>query len=592
MLLSNPYGFLALLGIPAVLAIHFFQRRSKKVPVSTLFLLQQTQRESASGRRVERLLHSVPLWLQLLMVLLLTWLLIEPRYRNEESTQRIAVVLDSSASMAVFKEKALAKLEAELDGLKGNASGAEYFLLESTPSNPRIYHGDSEADLLRALADWQPADGAHGSRHSLRMARSMVGAEGAVVYLTDTPAESLQYGAHLYAIGNSIGNCGVTGVDFTEKEGELIWQATVKNYSDTAQTREWLIELSSGERSAARALTIPAGAVTVLQGKFPEQSERCRIVLSADAFSIDDVLPMVRPNPKQIFLKPATSESYREFSKKLAESFADVALATDAAEIDVEVLAHHRWSEFPGNAIVFVESKEKASSYLKGAIVAEEHALMDGLNWQSMLVKEVESVEHTAQDQVLLWQGERPLIFLRSVGTQQLVFNFDLSQSNAQKQEAFAVLLWRFLDTLRSEKVGYAAGIVETGQELEIARDAVESAGNLTFQRTDLAGAVLESERILSHEEIRAAKAPGFFSIYQGETLLFSGASYFADTREADFSDCAELDRVSSAVATAVDRHTREDWLWRYVLAFLLVALVLSWCYTGRGNLNQSAKTT
>ena len=130
MLLSNPYGFLALIGIPAVLAIHFFQRRSKKVPVSTLFLLQQTQRESASGRRVERLLHSVPLWLQLLMVLLLTWLLIEPRYRNEESTQRIAVVLDSSASMAVFKEKALAKLEAELAGLRGNASGAEYFLLD------------------------------------------------------------------------------------------------------------------------------------------------------------------------------------------------------------------------------------------------------------------------------------------------------------------------------------------------------------------------------------------------------------------------------------------------------------------------------
>jgi len=36
--LANPLGLLALLGIPAVLAIHFLQRRSIALPVSTWFL--------------------------------------------------------------------------------------------------------------------------------------------------------------------------------------------------------------------------------------------------------------------------------------------------------------------------------------------------------------------------------------------------------------------------------------------------------------------------------------------------------------------------------------------------------------------------
>ena len=50
-MLTNPLGLLALLGIPAVLAIHFLQRKAVELPVSTLFLLERTQREAASGRR-------------------------------------------------------------------------------------------------------------------------------------------------------------------------------------------------------------------------------------------------------------------------------------------------------------------------------------------------------------------------------------------------------------------------------------------------------------------------------------------------------------------------------------------------------------
>ncbi|MEI7928904.1 MAG: BatA domain-containing protein [Verrucomicrobiales bacterium] len=108
--LANPYGLWALIGLPVVIAIHFLQRKSIVLHVSTLFLLEKTQRESASGRRFDRLMNSVPLWMQLLAILLLTWLLCEPRYQKPRSTQRIAVVLDSSASMAVFKDRMLEQL--------------------------------------------------------------------------------------------------------------------------------------------------------------------------------------------------------------------------------------------------------------------------------------------------------------------------------------------------------------------------------------------------------------------------------------------------------------------------------------------------
>ena len=73
LIFANPLGFWALLGIPAVLLIHFLQRESRRLPISTLFLLEHIDRESVKGRQFDRLRQSIPLWLQLLGVVILTW---------------------------------------------------------------------------------------------------------------------------------------------------------------------------------------------------------------------------------------------------------------------------------------------------------------------------------------------------------------------------------------------------------------------------------------------------------------------------------------------------------------------------------------
>ena len=140
--LTNPAGFLALLGLPTVILIHFLQRQAKVIPISTLFLLDQTQRESVSGRRFDRITNSIPHWLQLLMVLLLTWLLVEPRYLKPASTQQVAVVLDSSASMRVFKEKLISSLRQKRPSLQGSAYRLQRYLFESEADKPIIDAGD------------------------------------------------------------------------------------------------------------------------------------------------------------------------------------------------------------------------------------------------------------------------------------------------------------------------------------------------------------------------------------------------------------------------------------------------------------------
>jgi hypothetical protein len=185
LILSNPAGFWALAGIPVILAIHLFQRESRTVLISTLFLLKDISPESVEGRRLDRLRHSLLLWLQLLAVLILTWILVGPRWLREDSVQKVAVVVDSSSSMEAFRDRWKEVLERELGRLGRTAATTEWTLLESDPGAGTLYSGNELERLVAALDDWRPRLGAHDVSGALRTGQELVRNEGVLLFVTD-----------------------------------------------------------------------------------------------------------------------------------------------------------------------------------------------------------------------------------------------------------------------------------------------------------------------------------------------------------------------------------------------------------------------
>jgi hypothetical protein len=589
--LSNIHGLWALAGIPVVIAIHFLQRKSVVLPVSTLFLLEKTQRESASGRRFDRLMNSVPLWMQLLAVLLLTWFLCEPRYQKPRSTQRIAIVLDGSASMAVFKENAIRALIEKLPALKGPAEAMELTVFESTPGRPRLYAGDSSEKLAEALSEWTPREGVIDPSQALRVARSLVSRDGVVVYVTDTPVEKLPFDARLLAVGEAIENVGFTGVSFANEEGTLIWRALVRNYGDAPAERTWSMESPTG-RSEAKSIRIEPRGLVSLQAAFPPGSDRIKVTLSGDRFAADDVLPLVRPKPKPLSLFAGTSEAFAELTTKLVRSIESMTPTNDSASSDLALIAYDPLDPIlpPGNAVVFVHDATKGGAYLKGGLVQEPHPLTDGLNWQALLVRETIQLERTAADKVILWQGERALIFLRDIPAsegfppaRQLCFNFDLRLSNTATQPAFIVMLHRFAETIRNAKVAPASLNLETHELVQLATHP--PVGNaprveLTAMISDLEGKAGARKQISPDEPLHAPLEPGFFTVKQGEETLLEASVHFGDTREADFTACGAADSLERGAGSAIERHTSEDPWWRTWMLCLIALLLISWRYT------------
>ena len=579
--LANPLGLLALLGIPAVLAIHFLQRKAVELPVSTLFLLERTHRDAASGRRLERIIPSIPLWMQLLAVLLLAWFLAEPRLQKSGSVQRVAIVLDSSASMGVFKGEAIARLTAELPRFQGPASTVELTVIESAPGRPRLYAGSSVDELKAVLEKWQPLDGLTDPTQALRLARSLVSREGSVIYLTDTPADSLPFEARLIAVGDPVENVGFTGITFATEEGALVWRALVRNYSKTATDRTWSIQTAAGG-TEPRKIHLDPGALITLQSAFPAGAKNVRLVLTPDRFPLDDTLPLVAPKPKSLALFTATSPAFTELTEKLLRALDAATPTNDTATADLSITSYDPLDPVlpPGNSVIFVEDSTRSGAYLKGGILAVPHPLLAGLNWQSLLVRETIELDRLPSDTVLLWQEKRPLIFLREKPAtekappcRQLCFNFDLRLSNAGNQPAFIVLLHRFAESIREAKVAPTSANLETGQPIKIT-----SAPDLPLQitATDLAGKPLPPPSSTS----QAPATPCFLTIRQNESPLLDAAVFFADTREADFSACGKSDPTATANQSTIERHTRPDPLWRVWILALVAALLVSWKFT------------
>ena len=579
---GNLLGFWALLGIPAVLLVHFLQRRSRVLEISTLFLLEQMQRESVSGNRIERLRSSMPLWLQLLMVVVLTWLLVEPRWPRRETVQRVAIVLDSSASMSVFKEEVLLGLDAALDDLASLVTTTELVLLE-TRGGRGLYTGTDRRHLRQAIGSWEPYLGAHAPGPALRLARSTVGVSGLVVFVTDhVRAERPPFDARLLAVGSSQSNCGFAGFNVGQGEdGRPSWNVLIRNYGTEIQERRWWLEAGQ-RRTSPTALALAPGEVVPLRGAFPEGVDRCTLVMEGDAFAYDDRLPIVVPRPKRLTVSIPVSggEALVEFYRQAFASFEHVVLSSDRRNSDLTVATYDPLDPRlpPGSACVFVSDSQTSRSFLTGQIVSVENSMIDGLNWQGLLCREALRIPGKESDEVLLWQGERPLIFIRGSGeSQQLCFNFDLRSSNARRLPAFAVLLHRFLSRVRHTKVATEAQNFETGQRIELACNLEAGAPPLELRLlSEGAAATIPLDR---RGQLRAPALPDLFELWQGSKILVSGGSHFADTREADLRNAASANDLAGAKAAMFERHSQADGSWRFWVLTLLGILLVSWYF-------------
>jgi hypothetical protein len=595
LLLANPAGLWALLAIPAVLLIHFLQERSRRVRVSTLFLLERVKPESVGGARFERLRHSVPLWLQLIAAVLLAWMLSEPRWIREDSRQTIVVVLDSSVSMSAFKEETRALVAKKLAEWSRTAAHTEWHLLESDVRKPTLYSGLELRRLIDAYDKWEPLLGTHRPDDVLLTARGLVKENGIVIFVTDRKTE-VPSDVALLSAGEDVGNVGFTGVEvkLTDEtagaKAGMKWRALVRNHGTERVERTWRMELPEGKGAPRDAsIQISPGQTMALHGELPPDVERATLVLDGDRFTADDRLPLHKPQARVAVAEIRVGGASGETVRKMIGASQHVSLrqessaAVDAKVGRPDVTVSEIGTPVNGNAIQFVVNTGELPPLDPAWTLAENHRLTRDLNWMGLLTPRPLELTLTENDEALLWKGERLLALVRhermddSTPTQRLLLGWDLSQSNAARHPAVLVMLHRFIQMVRESKRDAWADNFETGQAVEVAGSQVIPAGTQ-------APAPIRLELRMDGDapvpfEGRVPERVGFFEVIGDGSTLLRGATHFADAREADFSDAARVDNVDQRRWEAALKQTEADpWMPLWML-LLLGCLITAWVW-------------
>lgn len=580
--LANPLGLWALLGVPVVLAIHFFQQRSRAHPISTLFLLEPLVPESRHGRTWERLRSSRALWLQLLAIVLATWLLIQPRWIRAESVQTIAIVIDDSVAMTAFRpatEKAVTGIIAKHDG---QAAHTEWLLLTTDPRKPPLYHGRDHSAALAQLAAWHPALGTHDCRPALQLARTLAGPRGLTWFVTHSRAQVPESQAAV-GVGRPLANVGFTGLRLVREAGLLTWRALLTNPGVESQTRSWWVE-ANGERTPARSITIAAGGLLEISGHLPDGIDSCIVSLSPDDFLLDDQLPILRPVAKPLPVRLDLDADTGSFIRQVLDTVEGVTLAASQPP-RLRVLRLAPDSRPPPEAAIVLPPEPAGTSdrarILKAPVVVEKHPLTDNLNWQGWLGSGPAGFSFAPKDTPLLWQNEQPLVWLTAGpdDTRRLVLNFDWNMSNAPRLPAPALLLRRYVEQVRDAQPGSYAANFDTEMSVSLAaRDCADAA---TLEFKPVAATAPAEARTVSPAELaiwHTPPRPGFFVLRRDQQLLIRGATQFADPRQSDFRHSETfLTETPPEVETLVRRNTRPDPYAQLWVVLLGLCLLGSW---------------
>ena len=582
LLIGNTLGFWALLGVPIVLIIHALQQRAKRVPCSTLFLLEDLAPESVRGPVVEALRPSWLLLLQLLAVCLLCWLLVEPRWVAPDSKRVVAIVLDSSVSMSSFRPNVEAAVTQQIARATAEPGVVEWALIDSRRSGSVLYRGSELTALRHALARWEPSGGHHDVLPAVHYAREIAGKEGLAICVTDHKV-ALPPSVALLAVGVPRENCGFAGA--LVDEGSSSFRALLRNYGDLPCERT----MSLGAR--AEKIMLASGEMRAIEGSIPAGAEGIRLELSPDGFTADDSLSVVRPERRVLRVVPPSGV---ESPERQAISQWWVRLSATVGRL-VSVPVGERGDLFiggeellqtangggavEGNAIAFVGRKRPGVGI--GRVFSEHHPLVENLRWDDLRATAIGAEELRSGDEPLVWSGEVPLIFLRPTAHgQTLVINLMPEGSNLSRNSSFVLLMHRFIEQVRSGGAGAETILVETNQRLRFSA----SGERFRVEESDAKGVVIRS-RELAKAALAAPSHAGFFSVKsdKGE-LTVKGAAQFAEVVEADLRSAASFDGTAGLRAHGREQRTMRDPFTSLWLLLLLAVLLGSWkCAAAEG---------
>jgi hypothetical protein len=593
MMFTTPLGLLALLAIPAIVAIHLFRRRFPVRPVAGLFLWRSPRQTPEEGRKIARLPITASLLLECLAALALALILAGARVSSAGVSQHLVVLLDDSSSMAAVnargesaRDRAVLRVLTELGRL---GAGARVTLVRSG-DRPSVLAGPAAfaVEARPALDAWKPDAPHHSLALGIQLARQLAGRTGRLMVMSDlTPASHGQSdveGALWVSVGESLANAGIIAAERTTSldDGQGTVSLTLGNYSASPARRRLAVSVlgktdKNDTNVLARELDVPPG-ISSLTLPLPAGLPAVRVAMSDDALARDNDAILAEPRARIVGVENRLRDGRgRQALIKALDALSGVTQSASAHLVfaDASELGTPQtpgvWRAGFGRAPAAWLAPGEARDFIGPFVLEKRHPLLQGMTlggvvWAGALPLAAGAVRPLAS------AGDRVLIGMTEPA---ILFNLDLDRTNLVRTPDWPILISNLIEMRRQslpgpERWNYRVGEwvrVRLGQDpkspLRIRCGAVERA--------------LPAGRQL---EFVAPSPGGLLQILEGDQVLFELGVNFLDESESDLrrQSTAEAGGLTQAAGLRAESGPSSDPLFWVLLTIGGAAIVANWC--------------
>jgi Ca-activated chloride channel homolog len=599
MMFTTPLGLLALLAIPAIVAIHLFRRRFPVRPVAGLFLWQIMRQRPEGGGKIAKLPITASLILECLAALALALVLAGARLSSAAVSQHLVVLLDDSASMAAVnargesaRDRAARRVLGELDRL---GAGARITLVQSG-DRPSVLVGPAAlaVEARAALDRWRPEASHHSLALGIRLAKELAGRTGRLMVISDVGpgSQSTDLDTALWvSVGEPLANIGITAAQRTlspEQDRGAV-SLTLGNYSDSPARRR--LSVSADNKSVlTRDVDVPPG-ISSLTLPLPPGLPAVRVALSDDALLRDNDVVLAEPRPQVVGVKNDLRDGRgRQALQKALAALSGVTHAQSAHVVfaDASELAAPPspgvWRVGFGRAPAGWLATGDPRDFVGPFVLEKRHPLLlgvtlEGVVWSGAMPLAPGVLRPVAS------AGERVLVGMPATPAgarwePAILFNLDLDSSNLIKAPDWPILISNLIEMRRRSLPGPERWNYRVGEwvRIHLARDPN---GPVRFR----CGAIERTLPAGRQLEFIAPSPGGLLQILGGDEVLFELGVNFLDEAESNMrhqatADVGELREVAGLRAESGPASDPLFWL---LLAIGGTAILLNWTLLSPG---------
>lgn len=595
------------LTLPAIVALYFLRIRRPTRVVPALNLWPDQVRDRQANVPWQRLRFSWLLLLQLLAAAVLVAAAVQPVLSAGTSLARHSVVLlDVSASMQArdVQPTRLDEAKKEVGAIIDQLSPQDRMTLVAVGPTPRIVAsvvGDRDA-LHRALDGLGASNGTADLSSALALAAGLVRpgddargylfSDGIVGPIRTDASSSLPFPVEYHPIGVSGENIGLTSLVVRTSAQSRAAYLHVQNFGQQARTfsLEWRAD---GKLVDVRQLTLAAGVAQDLTLPVPSNATVVSAHIDAgDIFSLDDTVTAVARTPStfRVLLVTPGNVFLEQALALRGDLQLDVVAPADyksSAPYAMSIFDRYSPPTLPNGPFISIDPPP-GSPLAGGAAIGVGRVratdagdpLLTNVDLNDVHIARSQDLRNDTFGRALITSLQTPLVLVRDEPFRQVLFGFDLHESDLPLRIAFPILVQNLSEWILPPSVPSHSFhpdepvtiVPETGAKSvtvvrpDGSRRALAGGAVATFGETDLTGVYTVEQTVAG-----------------GTNRSWFTVNLFSDqVSQLKPAERITLPPYNNAVAVnAVHRGQLEIWPWIALGALGLV--VLEWLAFHRG---------